>query len=378
MSGLFSSPKAAQQEAPEKIAQAGPTGSTQFGNFDEQGNFVVDPSIITQLTTESPFGQEFREGREQLSLGLLGGLSPQLTDPRSAQQIRGILPSAQGTTEGLGGFATPESIRGGIQTSLPGDFAGEGQRLEDATFGKFENLVGGSFDEQRENLAQSLANQGIPIGSEAFEREFSRLEDSQGRLRESAAFESIGAGRSEQERLSRLALSTRGQEFGEGFGLAGLASQNRAQQFGENRSQLQDALQKQLALASLEQQQRAQQFGELGSLGGFSLPFSPTPISSLAGSSTGAQAAGPGFQLLGQLGGAALAASDRDLKENIELVDETNGFNIYEFNYKTDPEHRYRGVMAQEVQKTRPDAVVKIDGYLAVMYDLIGVKMEAV
>ncbi len=78
-----------------------------------------------------------------------------------------------------------------------------------------------------------------------------------------------------------------------------------------------------------------------------------------------------------QLGGAALA-SDQNLKEKIEKVGEEKGFNIYEFNYKGRPE-RFRGVMAQEVQKTRPDAVtVMKNGFLAVFYDMIGIKMEKV
>jgi prepilin-type N-terminal cleavage/methylation domain-containing protein len=70
--------------------------------------------------------------------------------------------------------------------------------------------------------------------------------------------------------------------------------------------------------------------------------------------------------------------SDITLKDNIKLVGKQNGFNVYEFNYKNDPYTKYRGVMAQEVLKIRPDAVTTKDGYLAVYYDRIGVDFKVV
>lgn len=73
--------------------------------------------------------------------------------------------------------------------------------------------------------------------------------------------------------------------------------------------------------------------------------------------------------------------SDVRLKENIDLIGQyPNGMNQYEFNYRADPaKQRYRGVMAQEVELTRPDAVVTDeDGYKSVIYDLLDIKMEKV
>jgi len=80
--------------------------------------------------------------------------------------------------------------------------------------------------------------------------------------------------------------------------------------------------------------------------------------------------------------GATLGAaylSDERLKENIKHVGNKKGHNIYEFNYKDKPDVRYRGVMAQEVRDINPSAVVEEDnGFLAVYYDKIGLKMECV
>ena len=70
------------------------------------------------------------------------------------------------------------------------------------------------------------------------------------------------------------------------------------------------------------------------------------------------------------------AASDIRLKENIKFSHKENGYNIYEFNYKSDPSSRYTGVMAQEIIEVNPSAVVEEDGYYKVYYDMLGITMK--
>lgn len=70
------------------------------------------------------------------------------------------------------------------------------------------------------------------------------------------------------------------------------------------------------------------------------------------------------------------AASDIRLKENIKFSHKENGYNIYEFNYKSDPSSRYTGVMAQEIIEVNPNAVVEEDGYYKVYYDMLGITMK--
>tara|TARA_R100000773_G_scaffold1869_1_gene2548 strand:- start:2445 stop:4217 length:1773 start_codon:yes stop_codon:yes gene_type:complete len=73
--------------------------------------------------------------------------------------------------------------------------------------------------------------------------------------------------------------------------------------------------------------------------------------------------------------------SDYRLKENIIWIGVSpSGLNVYEWNYIWDSNHRYRGVMAQELLFTKPMAVLrnKLTGYLSVLYNLIDVKMERV
>jgi hypothetical protein len=79
--------------------------------------------------------------------------------------------------------------------------------------------------------------------------------------------------------------------------------------------------------------------------------------------------------------GRPAAPSDRRLKENIELVgrDERTMLPLYEFEYKGGDGRRFLGVMADDVEKVFPQAVIEMsNGYKAVDYDLLGIEMVEV
>jgi len=81
-------------------------------------------------------------------------------------------------------------------------------------------------------------------------------------------------------------------------------------------------------------------------------------LSGLIGGGEGAGAAG-----------AAAAISDIRLKENIKYTGgkTKDGIPIATFNFKGNPQ-KMRGVIAQDVEKIRPDLVVETNGFLAVKY----------
>ena len=86
----------------------------------------------------------------------------------------------------------------------------------------------------------------------------------------------------------------------------------------------------------------------------------------------GALAKGGGF-------GSIFTMSDRRIKENIiEVgVDQRTALTLYEFNYIGDTERRFRGVMADEVELSYPDAVVDTDlGFKAVDYGALGIEFK--
>jgi hypothetical protein len=62
--------------------------------------------------------------------------------------------------------------------------------------------------------------------------------------------------------------------------------------------------------------------------------------------------------------------SDRRAKENIKFITTIDGINIYSFNYKTLPQVKFRGVMAQDLLDTKYKSLVEKDkeGYYRVDY----------
>jgi hypothetical protein len=78
-----------------------------------------------------------------------------------------------------------------------------------------------------------------------------------------------------------------------------------------------------------------------------------------------------GLDQIGQIAGiASMFMSDARMKENIEFDGTWNGHNVYTYNFKGS-NTRSRGVMAQEIEITRPDAVREIEGIKHVNYGVL-------
>ncbi|MGB6399021.1 MAG: tail fiber domain-containing protein, partial [Bradyrhizobium sp.] len=76
-------------------------------------------------------------------------------------------------------------------------------------------------------------------------------------------------------------------------------------------------------------------------------------------------------------GGGGGRRSDINAKHDITLIGWLdNGLGFYRYSYNGS-DKTYVGVMAQEVQTIRPDAVVRgRDGYLRVYYEKLGLEFE--
>ena len=99
--------------------------------------------------------------------------------------------------------------------SSQGDFAGERQRIEDATFNRQKRLMDPGFQQSRERLAQDLANRGLPIGSEASNRALDRMDRSQGQAMADLTDRSVALGGQEFARRQQQQMGLRNQQFGE-------------------------------------------------------------------------------------------------------------------------------------------------------------------
>jgi hypothetical protein len=90
------------------------------------------------------------------------------------------------------------------------------------------------------------------------------------------------------------------------------------------------------------------------------------------------------MQAASNFASGAIAASDINLKQNIIYTGNKSkdGFNIIEFNYNNrsglDTTKRYRGVIAQEVELLKPEAVIEENGFKKVDYSQLDVKMEEI
>ena len=187
----------------------------------------------------------------------------------------------------------------------------------------------------------------------------------------------------------QLGLQAYGQAGAQGTNLANIGNQQLAAQQGiiglqnqlggTQQQQAQNVINAAMGQYNTQQQYPYQQLGFLSDLIR-GLPTSQsTQQNYMAAPNPMSQAAGLGVAGLGMYN----AMSDIRTKENIKPVGRlTNGLTQYEFNYKPefgDPNVRYRGVMAQEVEQIRPEAVgVLPNGYKYVNYDMIGTRMEEV
>jgi hypothetical protein len=116
--------------------------------------------------------------------------------------------------------------------------------------------------------------------------------------------------------------------------------------------------------------------GSFGSTGGMS---QGTNVSNSTGNSSGT-AFGIDGKGAGALAGTFGIGSDANLKENIRLVDNIDGINMYEWDWKDESlsSPMNYGVIAQEVAITHPEAVSvagddhHLNGYLVVDYTQLG------
>jgi len=320
------------------------------------------PASYTATTTLSPQQQQMLDYNNQVGIGegklatdQLGRISTALSSPVSYAD----LPNAPTTT----------------------DFSADRQKVTDALMSQYQSRLDPQWQNEKAAFDAQMFAKGIGQGSEAYTNAYNDFSRSKNDAYTSALNNAVNAGGAEQSRLFGLGQTQRQQAIQEYMQqreapinetsalLSGTqvqnpsftnTPQNGAAQAGDIQGNTYNTYQGQLAQY---QNQLKNQQSTLGSIFG------------LAGSVGGAYAGSDA----GSAAISALFKSDVRLKDDVVLVGKENGHNIYEFTYLADPtRRRFRGVMAQEVIKTRPDAVTVRNGAYAVNYDKLGIEFKEV
>jgi hypothetical protein len=231
--------------------------------------------------------------------------------------------------------------------NLPQVGINAGEQYQDAYMRRLQPQI----EQGREALDVKLANQGIPVGSEAYKRAMMSQSQKENDLLLGATTQGFGTGLSANQQAYNQAMTNYNMPLNT---LSALRTGAQVQ----NPTFVNSAQQANTAGADLL---GAAQMGYNAQMGDFN--------------SKQAQQANFNQGLM-SLGGAAMM-SDIRTKENIKAIGWLpNGLPVYEYAYK--PEFKdhplaghgtYTGVMAQEVEVMYPNAVITLDnGYKAVDY----------
>lgn len=219
------------------------------------------------------------------------------------------------------------------------------QRAENATYQSYMNYLQPQFAQQTSDLETRLQNQGIMVGSDAYNRAMTNLQNNQNNAYSQAVQNSVLSG---QNAFSNS-----------------LNDAYRAAQFGNSAQN-----------NYLSQIMNQLQYGHSGYDNAMNIYNIRNGVDSRINSARQANAqaqtqAGLDFVRSGLQTALFSMASDARLKENITPVGQLyNGLTVYLFNFiGSDTPHI--GLLAQEVALVKPEAVFEDEnGYLMVRYDI--------
>ena len=308
--------------AANRVNQITPYGNL---NYAETGTDSRGNPIWTATQTLSPEQQQILNMQNQASIGLGGTINASLG-------------------------RVQDTMGGGFDPSLPSTGFNPSQSYQDA----YMQRLAPQIQQGQEQLQQRLANQGIDIGSEAYDR----------------------AMRNQAVRENDLLLGA----TTAGFGVGQQANQ---QAFNQELTKYNLPLNTLSALRTGAQVQNpsfVNSAQQATTQGPDILGASQMGYNAQMGDFNAQQAAQQNFNqgLMGLGGAGIMKYSDIRMKENIKHTHWLpNGLPVYTYEYK--PEFKdiaghgkFVGVMAQEVEMVQPEAVItNANGYKMVNYGLL-------
>jgi hypothetical protein len=236
------------------------------------------------------------------------------------------------------------------ESKLPAQQVNPGQTAQDAIMSRLQPQI----DQQNKQFDAQMANQGIPVGSDAYEAAHRELAQQQNDMQMQAALQGISVG----QQARQQAIQEQGYYANAPLNYLNAletGSQVQTPQFQGTPSVMANAPNYQSAVNSNYQGQLNAYNAQTGSQNSFM-----GGLMNLGGS---------------YMMGSMFGGSDASIKQDIvKIGHDSRGFGIYRFQYR--PEYRDTwghgpqiGVIAQEVQKVMPEAVARHpDGYLMVDY----------
>lgn len=228
----------------------------------------------------------------------------------------------------------------------PGDYGASVQQAQDAAYKAQTQYLDPQFAQGQQSLNAQLANQGLSTGSTAYDNAQTNFGNQKQQAYQSAQNAAVSAGNQEQQVLfgqgltqynqplnTYNALMTGAQVQNPTFSSVPSATQANTDVAGITNSGYQNQL------AAFQQNQSG--------------------INNL-------------FSLGGSLGSAAILASDRRLKRDIQRVGTTpGGIPTYTFRYNNDDDQTYFGIMADEAKHIPGAVITGADGYDRVDYSRV-------
>lgn len=263
------------------------------------------------------------------------------------------------------------SVGNSLQQPTPGDadFNAQSQKAQDAYYQNQTRMLDPQWTQNQEQLDAKLANQGITMGSEAYNNEQGNFARQKQSAYDTAQNNAILQGPQNAQQLFSLSSAARELPLNE-FNALRSQSQVSMPQFGG----VNTANAAGTDVAGINNQAYQAQLGAYNAQLGAS-NSATSGLFGLAGKLGGAYASSPA----GSAALTALFSSDIRLKENIIHTGYERGLPVYLFNYKDDPKKRpYRGVMAQDVLFVMPQAVLTDGVYMSVDYGMLGIEFGRV
>lgn len=241
--------------------------SGDFGRSIDKSAAVgsINNPTDQQLTTASLFRNLSPEQQKDLLLN-----NPNITTPGGSQNYDPLTNTVSLTESDYqkAQRLRQEKIAEQLSSSITGNLPSSNEEIQNATFNRGKALLDPVYQQQKRELKQQLADEGVPAGSERYNLEMNRLEQSQNRAYTDLSQASI-----------QTAEAQRQQRFNEISSLLGTAQiggqsfQNYQPQFsgldlfGAEQQGLNRNFQQSMLSQQLRQQNRNAIFGALGTLG---------------------------------------------------------------------------------------------------------------